>query len=324
MFTWIDYTILAILVFYAVEGYALGALPALFDLLQFAGSFILGLKFYNLAVPLLTRWLPLPQGIAGAIGFFLISFFSEIVLHMLFGILLKRVMRDSFLKKPSLQKVNRILGILPGTVSGAVLVMFLLTVVAALPISPYLKQALSVSPLASAFLARSQIFEKQVGPVFGRAANDTINFMTVEPKGSEVVRLNFTYQNGVVNPAVEVQMVQMVNYQREANGLPDLQADGALRDLARAHAQDMLSRGYFSHYTPEGLSPFDRMDRAGIQYQAAGENLAFSPNLALAMQGLMQSPGHRANILSKDFHKVGIGVVDAGIYGEMFVQEFTN
>jgi len=44
----------------------------------------------------------------------------------------------------------------------------------------------------------------------------------------------------------------------------------------------------------------------------------------LAMQGLMNSPGHRANILSPSFHKVGIGVLDAGIYGEMFVQEFTD
>jgi uncharacterized protein YkwD len=86
----------------------------------------------------------------------------------------------------------------------------------------------------------------------------------------------------------------------------------------------MLARGYFSHYTPEGLSPFDRMTQAGIAYTSAGENLAFSPNVQLAMQGLMQSPGHRANILSKDYGKVGIGVIDGGIYGEMFVQEFTN
>ncbi len=86
----------------------------------------------------------------------------------------------------------------------------------------------------------------------------------------------------------------------------------------------MLARGYFSHYTPEGLSPFDRMAKANIAFIAAGENLAFAPNVTLAMQGLMQSPGHRANILSKDFGRVGIGVLDAGIYGEMFVQEFKD
>lgn len=83
-------------------------------------------------------------------------------------------------------------------------------------------------------------------------------------------------------------------------------------------------RGYFSHYTPEGLSPFDRMNAAGMSFSFAGENLALAPNVAMAMQGLMNSAGHRANILSPNFGKVGIGVIDGGIYGEMFCQEFTD
>ena len=86
----------------------------------------------------------------------------------------------------------------------------------------------------------------------------------------------------------------------------------------------MLKKGYFSHYTPEGLSPFDRMEKVGIVYLAAGENLALSPNADLAMQGLMNSEGHKANILSKDFGKVGIGAIDGGVYGQMYCQEFTD
>ena len=66
------------------------------------------------------------------------------------------------------------------------------------------------------------------------------------------------------------------------------------------------------------------MERYNIKFSAAGENLALAPNVSLAHQGLMNSPGHRANIMSGDFGKVGIGVVDGGIYGEMFVQEFTD
>jgi uncharacterized protein YkwD len=86
----------------------------------------------------------------------------------------------------------------------------------------------------------------------------------------------------------------------------------------------MFKTGYFSHYTPEGLSPFDRMTEADIIFTYAGENLALAPSEALAMKGLMQSPGHKANILSNNFHRVGIGVLDGGIYGEMFCQEFTD
>ena len=86
----------------------------------------------------------------------------------------------------------------------------------------------------------------------------------------------------------------------------------------------MFEKGFFSHYNLQGESPFDRMDKAGISYVAAGENLALTPTVAIAHQGLMDSPGHRANILSPDFGRIGIGVIDGGIYGKMFVQEFTN
>lgn len=116
----------------------------------------------------------------------------------------------------------------------------------------------------------------------------------------------------------------MVNAQRVNQGLAPLTISTSLSDLALAHSDDMFKRGYFSHYTPEGLSPFDRMEKARISYQYAGENLALAPSTQLAMQGLMNSPGHRANILNPNFHQIGIGVIDGGIYGKMYTQEFTN
>ena len=66
------------------------------------------------------------------------------------------------------------------------------------------------------------------------------------------------------------------------------------------------------------------MTEANIVFTYAGENLALAPSVDLAMKGLMQSPGHKANILSTNFHRVGVGVIDGGIYGEMFCQEFTD
>lgn len=323
-FNWIDGVIIVILLFYAAEGYALGALPAFFDLLQFTASFFIGLKFYNVLSPVFANFTAIPHGIGNAISFFIIAFLSEVILQIFFRLLLKRVMQESVLQKKELAKMNKILGILPGTLSGLVLVMFVLTVIASIPVSPFLKQSLFNSPIGNTLLARSQLFEKQVSQVFGPAANDTLNFLTVEPESTSTVPLHFTYADGKPDAAAEQQMFQMVNDERAKVGLQLLVQDNLLQQVARSHAQDMLARGYFSHYTPEGLSPFDRMNRAGVAYESAGENLAFSPNVTLAMQGLMNSPGHRANILSKDFGKVGIGVIDAGIFGEMFVQEFTN
>ena len=60
--------------------------------------------------------------------------------------------------------------------------------------------------------------------------------------------------------------------------------------------------------------PFDRMRDAGIVFGTAGENLALAPTLDIAHDGLMNSPGHRANILGTQFRKVGIGVLDGGVY----------
>ena len=119
-------------------------------------------------------------------------------------------------------------------------------------------------------------------------------------------------------------MLNLVNLERGKKGLPTLAFAEDLSGVARLHAKDMLERGYFSHYTPEGASPFDRMEAFGITYQYAGENLAFAPDVQIAMAGLMKSPGHRENILSPNFRKGGIGVIDAGIYGKMFVQEFSD
>jgi uncharacterized protein YkwD len=119
-------------------------------------------------------------------------------------------------------------------------------------------------------------------------------------------------------------MFRQVNQARAQAGLPALVWDQNLTEVAQAHSKDMFAQGYFSHQGLDHSTPFDRMTAAGINYTAAGENIAYAANDTLAFNGLMNSPGHRANILEKSFGKVGIGVVSSPIYGEMFTQDFTN
>ena len=119
-------------------------------------------------------------------------------------------------------------------------------------------------------------------------------------------------------------MLDLVNQERQAAGLAPLQADPELTEVARKHSADMFARGYFAHDTPEGLSPFDRMKQANVHFLTAGENLALAPTLQIAHTGLMNSPGHRANILRREFGRVGIGVMDGGMRGLMVSQEFRN
>ena len=115
-----------------------------------------------------------------------------------------------------------------------------------------------------------------------------------------------------------------MNRERQAQGLPTLAPDPELTEVARRHSADMFARGYFAHDTPEGVSPFDRMRESGVRFITAGENLALAPTIEVAHTGLMNSPGHRANILRPEFGRVGIGVMDGGMRGLMVSQEFRN
>ncbi|GAB6158342.1 hypothetical protein JCM39194_15420 [Desulfotomaculum varum] len=129
---------------------------------------------------------------------------------------------------------------------------------------------------------------------------------------------------GGVSTADEQAMLSMINKERATKGLKPLAMDAKLSQIARLKAQDMIDKNYFSHQSPTYGSPFDMMKNNGVIYHYAGENLAGAPDVNTAHTNLMNSPTHRANILSERYSKVGIGVVSGGPYGKMYVQEFTD
>ncbi|MEK8131281.1 CAP domain-containing protein [Paenibacillus filicis] len=124
--------------------------------------------------------------------------------------------------------------------------------------------------------------------------------------------------------AEERQMVGLVNQARAAAGLAPLEVDADLPKVARLKSQDMAGKSYFSHESPTYGSPFDMMKQFGISYRTAGENIACSPSVNAAHQQLMDSPAHRANILSKEFTHIGIGIVAEGQCGKIFTQQFIS
>ena len=118
-------------------------------------------------------------------------------------------------------------------------------------------------------------------------------------------------------------MLQRLNGFRERRGLRTLVLDPRLCKVARQHALDMVARRYFSHESPEGLSPFDRMARAGLRYRFAGENMALDQDERNASRALWGSSEHRSNILEPKYCKVGIAAVRRG-ESEIFVQDFSD
>ena len=93
-------------------------------------------------------------------------------------------------------------------------------------------------------------------------------------------------------------------------------------DSARAKSKDMSSKGYFSHTSPTYGSPFDQMKQFGVSYRSAGENIAMGQRTPEeVVRGWMNSPGHKANILSSDFTHIGIGYDKNGNY---WTQQFIS
>ncbi|KYZ76697.1 serine protease [Anaerosporomusa subterranea] len=128
--------------------------------------------------------------------------------------------------------------------------------------------------------------------------------------------------SGTTLSAQEQQALTLLNNDRAKNGLPALKSNSQLTRVAESHAKDMIARGYFAHNTPEGKTPFQRMQEAGITYSTAGENLAINSSVAAAETAFMNSSGHRANILNSSYTDVGVGVVQNSS-GQMYVvQEF--
>ena len=117
------------------------------------------------------------------------------------------------------------------------------------------------------------------------------------------------------------QMLNMINEERQANGLASLQWNADLAEVAQAKAQDMLDNNYFSHTSPTYGSAFEMMRDYGISYRYAAENIAKNSSVEKAHVALMNSEGHRNNILNSNLTSIGIGIVKSSA-GYIIVQMF--
>ena len=246
-----------------------------------------------------------------------------LVARLIFGVIVRFITR--LLPEQSNHNfLNKFLGVLPGAINGWIIAIVISALLLALPFKDSINSETRDSKWATRLAMQSEWVNKKLAPVFDQAVRHTMNSLTVHPESNEKVPLGFTYEKAKVRPFLEIKMLEMVNEERIKHGLKPLQADPELALVARAHSNDMFVRGYFAHDSPDGKSPFDRMRDANVQFKFAGENLALAQTLEIAHTNLMNSPGHRANILHPSFGRLGIGVLDGGFYGLMISQEFRN
>jgi uncharacterized protein YkwD len=210
-------------------------------------------------------------------------------------------------------------------VKGLMAVALGLVVFAGLPLSASTKQTVTDAAIPNFILYSTGQLQTFIDSGLGSDLSQSLNFFTVtnEPESDERIELGFTAK-GTPDQAAETQLLALVNHERTSRGLHPLTMNSKARLEARDYSEEMLAHGYFSHIDANGHTPFDRMKAGGVKFDLAGENLALAPTVPLAHQGLMNSPGHRANILNPNYRTVGIGIEDAGPYGLMVTQDFTD
>lgn len=320
---WVDWAILLILLGYILAGINRGFLAGAMDLLGMAislGAAILGYRQ-------LSAWILQVADVPRAVAFLGAFLGLVIITQAIYSIFLNvafRATRPIQIILGPLVLIDKTLGAIPGAIKGLIFTTLILLPFALFPLVPQISAVMERSTLGSRLVVTAVEAAPGLESLMGQELNEGLSFLT-PPQTEEGMQINFGALGQLrPDPAAEEKMLALVNEERRKAGLKPLQMDEKLRQVAREHSREMFNIGYFAHQSPVTGSPFDRMKRANIPFGVAGENLAYAPNVQIAHEGLMNSPGHRANILRGEFGRVGIGVIKSDFRGSMFSQEFTN
>ncbi len=319
----IDVAVFLVLAWYVYDGWRRGCSTLLIETASLVGALVLALALSPMLSRVLVQYTNLGALLAKSLAFIGIC----VVVKYGFAFVEPWV-HFRVPEKFRASHLNHYFGIVPGAFYGAFVLFVMLTFVLATPLPPKLKVDMLSSRAGLALRVTTEALDRTLTPRFGSFFKEMLPLQTTTSQVTEEslasIALPFKTTKFIPSAEDERKMFALTNTERVSNGLPALKWDEQLVTIGRAHDADMLTRGYFSHMTPEGKSPVDRADAARYVYRLFGENIALAPSVVEAHQALMKSPGHRANILSKEFTKIGIGIQNAGSYGLMVTESFAD
>ncbi len=315
-FSWVDIVIMAIIVYALYDGWERGFTLLLANLGSFLASLWLAIRYHKLVGNFFVEKFGIASSWTDVLGYVAVALVSQVIIEEIF-----RVGMGKLPKKFQESKINHWLGSVLSAVNAIIIIAFFLLLILSLPLRGTIKQDIRKSVVARFIVAVS---ERYGG---AEIAKDAVKFLTVEPGSKERVPLEIPKDASisfVIDEGSERELIALVNQERAKQGRAPLVTDTEITKVARAKSRDMFERRYFSHYDPDGKNAADRLSGAGIAFTFVGENLAYAPDVGSAHEGLMNSEGHKANILEARFHRIGVGVIDGGIYGRMFTQIFAD
>ena len=314
-----DLIIIMILGLIGYLGFRRGAIREITDLIILTISFIVALYIYNGLSSFLVSVMPIAESFVRAGTFFVIWFVFELLTYILafyiFSYIPDKIWKSIW---------NKCLGIVAGVVKGFMVASLIIITMLILPFGKDVTTTVKESQIGKIVQKYTPDIERRLESIFSDVNSTISKFLTIESGSKERISLGYKYKTPLVDTVSATRMLFLINNERKTAGVPELTQDDKLTSVATSYAKDMLENGYLSHYNLDGKSPFDRMKAADISVFYEGENLAIASDVDIAMDGLMNYTGHKANVLSSDFKKIGVSVYDAGINGKIFVQEFTD
>lgn len=318
---WIDWVIFGSVAYYALLGWEAGFFPLVISLVSFIAAVWAAIAWQAPVTGFLTEKFGIASSWSLVLSYIIIAFIIQEVVAEILRAFISRIP-----KRIVTSKIAEWLGALVSSLNGFIIISFLLLVVLALPLRGTVKKDIRASRVGG-FL--TGYIEKYGGPIQSAVEEVKVGvqkFFTIEPQSREKITLDVTpkAEDLRVDTKAEYRMLELVNGERAKVGAPPVKMDAKIVAVARAHSRDMFERRYFSHYSPEGEDAADRMEKGGVSFTLAGENLAYAPDVETAHRGLVESAGHNRNILDPQFRRVGIGVIATDSFGIMITQNFAN
>lgn len=320
-FNWIDWIIFFVILYNVIDGWDKGLVSLFSNTIAFFISLWVSIRFHAQVGGFLVTKFGLPQIWTNVVGYLVLALPVEIVIN-------------SFLEWPLLKispkiigsVINRWFGSLFAVANALLFIAFFLLVVLSLPIRGTVKRDIKNSSIGSRMVLLSERYGGKVKSSLDLITKEALRFVTIKPQSQERIDLDVSPEANqlTVDETSEERMVVLVNEERAKVGLSTLRVDDRLVTMARDYSLDMFKRHYFSHVSPEGQDISYRARKQQIVYTLIGENLAYAPDVESAHTGLMNSEGHRKNILDPAWTRIGVGVIDGDVYGKLFTQEFAN
>lgn len=315
----VDLLVVAVLALGIVGGIRAGFVATLYGLITWLLALVFAFALLSPAAKVVVDLTRMPAPAGRSIAFVIVLLLVEGVFSLIGRVAISPLIR--LIHSTSVGRVlDRALGVVPSVLRALLITAIGLAALLVLPVGNDVRNAIDGSRLGRALVSEVAAAQPYLGRLLG---GDAGTLFVTKVDADKRQDLDLPPDLAVEpDPQAEAQMIELVNEERVAVGLAPLTLDPRLVPVARQHSEEMFKLRYFGHESPVTGSPFDRLDAAGVRYSRAGENLAYAQSVAVAHRGLMQSEGHRANILRPEFTRIGIGVISAGPYGRMFTQMF--